>query len=101
MQQNFLWTKCPILLDIAINLHHRSTHHIINVIIRADLPVQGTIQLAHDKVAVTFILHELLETVQLEPTYALSFKDLIHNLVTTEIQDSKSRETAAFFTQHT
>jgi hypothetical protein len=89
-----------MLLDIATNLHHKSTHHIINVVIRADLPFQGTIQLAHHKVAVTFILHELLETVQLEPTNALSFKHLIHNLVTTEIQESTSRETAAFFAQH-
>jgi hypothetical protein len=71
------------------------------VIIRADFPVQSAIELAHHEVAVTFILHELLETVQLQPTNPLSFKHLVHNLVTTAIQDSTSRKTAAIFAQST
>lgn len=79
----------------------RSTHHIINMIIRADFPVQGAVELAHHKVPVAFIFHELLETVQFEPTNAFSFKHLIHNLFSKEIQDSISRETAAFIAQHT
>jgi hypothetical protein len=64
----------------------RPTHHIINVIIRADFPVQRAIQLANHKVSVTFILHEFLQAIELQPTDAFSFKYLIHNLLTKQYQ---------------
>jgi hypothetical protein len=56
------------------------------VIIRADFPVQCAIQLTNHKVAVTFILHEFLQAIELQPTDSFSFKYLVHNLLTKQYQ---------------
>jgi len=56
------------------------------MIIRADFSVQRAIQLANHKVAVTFILHELLQAIEFQPTDAFSFQYLVHNLLTRQYQ---------------
>ena len=61
------------------------------MIIRADFPVKRAIQLADNKVAVTFILHELLQAIKLQPTDAFSFQYLVHNLLTTQYQILNNR----------
>jgi hypothetical protein len=61
------------------------------MIIRADFPVQRAIHFANHKVAVTFILHELLQAIQLQPTDAFSFKYLVHNLLTRQYQILNNR----------
>lgn len=58
-----------------------STHHIVDVLVGSNLLLERLIQSTDNQIPIIFILHQLADAIQLQPTYSLTFQHLTDNLI--------------------
>jgi hypothetical protein len=51
------------------------------MIIRSDFSVQSLVELAEHKISVALVFHQLLESVQLQPTHTFTKQNLANDLL--------------------
>lgn len=68
-------------LRLQEKISRSSTYHIVNVIIGSDPLVQRAVHFAQNQHPVGLVLHELLHSVQLQPTDSLAQKHLAYDVL--------------------